>query len=273
MSGIWSAEYWAKKGDVDLYMYRKCREQPVKGKNPPVLFLVHGSSFSSRPGYDMVVPGRIDYSQMDECAKMGFDVWTMDHECYGRSSRTAGNSDIATGAEDLKAATVVLERETGLKKYAFYGQSSGALRAALFAQLNPDKVERLVLDAFVWTGKGSVTLAKRREGLAAYRGSNMRPVNRDTYRQSLTRDAPGVRTCEEEVIQALADAALKDGDSVPTGSFMDMCTKLPLVDPRKITCPVFIMRGDHDAISTHEDILDFYRELPNTDKHFSMMAH
>ena len=273
MSGIWSAEYWAKKGDVDLYLYRKCREKPARGKNPPVLFLVHGSSFSSRPGYDMVVPGRTDYSQMDECAKMGFDVWTMDHECYGRSSRTAGNSDIATGAEDLKAATVVLDRETGLNKYAFYGQSSGALRAALFAQLNPDKVERLVLDAFVWTGKGSVTLAKRREGLAAYRNSNMRPVNRDTYRQSLTRDAPGVRTCEEEVIHALADAALKDGDSVPTGSFMDMCTKLPLVDPRKITCPVYIMRGDHDAISTLEDILDFYRELPNTDKHFSMMAH
>lgn len=273
MSKIWSGEYWAKKGNVDLYMYRKCLTQPVKGRNPPVLFLVHGSSFSSRPGYDMVVPGRDDYSTMDECAKMGFDVWTMDHECYGRSSRTSSNSDIATGAADLKAAAAVLDRETGLTKYTFYGQSSGALRAALFAQLNPEKVERLVLDAFVWTGEGSRTLAKRREGLDVYRASNMRPVNRDTFRQSLTRDAPGVRTCEEEVIQALADAALKDGDSVPTGTFLDMCTKLPLVDPKKITCPVYIMRGAHDAISTIEDILNFYKELPNPDKHFSMMAH
>lgn len=273
MSKNWSAEYWAKKGNVDLYMYRKGQSQPVKGKNPPVLFLVHGSSFSSRPGYDLTVPGRDDYSVMDMCASFGFDVWAMDHECYGRSSRTASDSDIATGAEDLKAAVAVLERETGLRKYTYYGQSSGALRAALFAQLNPERVERLVLDAFVWTGEGSVTLAKRREGLESYRSSNMRKVNRDTFRQSLTRDAPGMRTSEEIVIEALADAALKDGDAVPTGSFLDMCSKLPLVDPQKITCPVYMMRGAHDAIATIDDIFNFFKALPNPDKHFSMMAH
>ena len=44
---------------------------------------------------------------MDAFARYGFDVWTMDHEGYGRSSRTDGNSDIASGVEDLKAAMVV----------------------------------------------------------------------------------------------------------------------------------------------------------------------
>ncbi len=273
MSKIWSSEYWAKKGNVDLYMYRKCLNQPAKGKNPPVLFLVHGSSFSSRPDYDLQVPGRDDYSVMDVCARLGFDVWTMDHECYGRSSRTSSNSDIATGAEDLKAAVSILEQETGLKQYTYYGQSSGSLRAALFAQHNPERVERLVLDAFVWTGEGSVTLAKRREGLESYRSSNMRKVNRDSFKQSLTRDAPNIRTSEEIVVEALADAALKDGDSVPTGSFLDMCSKLPLVDPTKISCPVYIMRGVHDALSTIDDILNFFKALPNPDKHFSVMAH
>src|SRR5258707_8158243 len=38
----WSHEYWARKGDVALYMFRKRRTAPRKGEAPlPVLFLVH----------------------------------------------------------------------------------------------------------------------------------------------------------------------------------------------------------------------------------------
>ena len=47
---VWSQEYWAQKGDVKLYMFRKRREAPKAGAKPlPVLFLAHGSSMSSRP--------------------------------------------------------------------------------------------------------------------------------------------------------------------------------------------------------------------------------
>ncbi len=270
MSKVWSAEYWAKKGSVDLYIYRKCQTQPQAGKNPPVLFLVHGSSFSSRPGYDLQVPGQPDYSVMDMCAGFGFDVWTMDHECYGRSSRTKSNSDIATGAEDLRAAAQVVERETGHGKFTCYGQSSGSLRAALFAQNHPERVERLVLDAFVWTGKGSRTLEKRREGLESYRANNMRPVDRAFFHTIFTRDKPG--TSDPAVAEHLADAELQFGDAVPTGTYLDMCSKLPLVDPAKINCPVYIMRGEHDGIASDDDILAFFKALPNPDKHLSIMA-
>src|SRR5262245_35652420 len=42
---IWSAEYWAKKGDVALNLWRKRASAPRAGEPPlPVLFLVHGSS-------------------------------------------------------------------------------------------------------------------------------------------------------------------------------------------------------------------------------------
>jgi pimeloyl-ACP methyl ester carboxylesterase len=270
----WNAEYEAMKGDVRLQIYRRCKAKPTAGRNPPVLFLVHGSSFSALPGYDLKVPGRDDYSMMDICAGFGFDVWTMDHEGYGRSSRTASNSDIASGAEDLAVAARVIERETGVRKCAYYGQSSGSLRAALFAQLHPEHVDRLVLDAFVWTGEGSRTLVKRREGLASYLASNMRKVNRDSLRAALMRDDPeGVTVEADRVPQALADAALKDGDEVPSGTFVDMCSKLPIVDPAQVNCPVYILRGEHDGIATLEDILAFYARLPNNDKHLSMLAH
>src|SRR6185295_10631821 len=90
----WSAEYWAKKGDVSLYLFRKRLRSPKLGETPlPVLFLVHGSSNSSRSSFDLAAPGHGEYSMMNIFAQHGFDVWTMDHENYGRSSRTAGNSD------------------------------------------------------------------------------------------------------------------------------------------------------------------------------------
>lgn len=45
---VWSHEYWAQRGDVKLYMFRKRMRAPKPGEKPlPVLFLVHGSSISS----------------------------------------------------------------------------------------------------------------------------------------------------------------------------------------------------------------------------------
>src|SRR5271165_1222257 len=45
---IWSNEYWAKKDDLQLYVYRKRLGAPKAGEEAkPVLFLAHGSSVSS----------------------------------------------------------------------------------------------------------------------------------------------------------------------------------------------------------------------------------
>ena len=48
---------------------------------------------------------------MNVFAGFGFDVWTMDHENYGKSSRTASNSNVASGAEDILAGSEVIARE------------------------------------------------------------------------------------------------------------------------------------------------------------------
>jgi hypothetical protein len=59
----WSREYWAREGDVSLYMFRKRRAPPRKGETPlPALFLVHGSSISAPPSFDLTVPDRGDSS-------------------------------------------------------------------------------------------------------------------------------------------------------------------------------------------------------------------
>src|SRR5258706_14410199 len=60
---VWSNEYWAQKGDVKLYMFRKRAAAPKAGEKPlPVLLLIHGSSNSGRSSFDLATPGKGEYS-------------------------------------------------------------------------------------------------------------------------------------------------------------------------------------------------------------------
>jgi pimeloyl-ACP methyl ester carboxylesterase len=268
---FWTHEYWAKKGAVSLYMYRKRRAAPVKGEKAlPILFLVHGSSISSRPSFDLTVPGAGEYSIMNVFARLGFDVWTMDFEGYGRSTVTAGNSDIKSGVEDLRAAMTVLEAETGEKNASFLGESSGALRACAFAEAEPERADRLVLVALTYTGKGSPTLAKRGEQVEFFRTHNRRPRDRAMIDSIFTRDKSG--TTDPRVPEALAKAELPLGDTVPTGTYLDMTANLPVVDPTRVKSPVQIVRGQYDGIATDADLLDFYEKLPNQDRQYVVIA-
>jgi len=267
---IWSKDYWAQKGAVKLYMFRKCAVAPLPGKSTlPVLFLVHGSSTSSRSSFDLTVPGHGEYSLMDKFAGYGFDVWTMDFEGYGRSDRTEGNSDIASGVEDLKVAVEVVARETGQERFHFFGESSGALRAGAFAMVRPERINRMVLGAFTYTGQGSPTLADRAKQVEFYKTHNRRPRDRNMIRSIFTRDKPG--TSDPAVGEAMADVELPFGDSVPTGTYLDMTANLPVVDPLKVHAPVMIVRGEFDGIATEEDLLNFYQKLPYPDRQFVVL--
>lgn len=265
-------EHWAKKGDVSLFVARKrLRERSAdQTKRLPVV-LVHGSSNSALPTFDLTVPGHPDYSFMDWLALRGWDVWAMDHEGYGRSTVTPGNSDIATGVEDLKATARVIAAETGMSEFNLYGLSSGSLRVAAFAQDAPEHAARIVLDAFVWTGEGSPTLEKRKAGVAQFRASNRRAIDIDYLVGIFLRDGPG--TTDPAVAEACARAQLLYDDSVPTGTYLDMTTKLPLVDPDRIAAPTFMVRGEHDSLATMDDLLAFFNRLPTNDKRFAVLPH
>ncbi len=271
---IWSKEYWAQQGEVKLYMFRKRVGAPPAGKtDKPVLFLVHGSSISST-SFDLAVPGKGEYSMMNEFARYGFDVWTMDFEGYGRSSRTERNANVAQGVENLTAALPVLKHETGREKFHLFGESSGALRAGAFAMAMPAVVDRLVLAAFTYTGEGSPTLADRAKQVEFYRTHNRRPRDRDMIRSIFTRDKPG--TSDAAAGEALADAELKFGNDIPTGTYLDMTAKLPVVDPLKVHVPVLLVRGEYDGIATEVDLINFFKQLPVADRQFIIlpgMAH
>src|SRR5215470_9307997 len=262
-------EHWTGKDDnVKLFMFEKSAVDP-NSADGTILF-VHGSSMASQPTFDLHVDGRPDSSVMDWFAKRGFDCWCLDMEGYGRSEKGRdNNAPIAQGADDCLAAATYIQSLRGKRPLLVYGISSGALRAALFAQRNPELVARLALDAMVWTGEGSPTLAERKKKLPEFQSKNRRPIDRAFVQSIFNRDHPG--TAEDRVIDAFADAILALDDSVPTGTYVDMCANLPVVDPTRIKSATIIMRGQWDGIASVDDLIEFFKLLPNPDKQFTIM--
>ena len=239
---VTGVEHWAHKGDVRLFLWEKFVGSP-QGK-PAVLF-VHGSSMASQPTFDLTVPGRPDSSVMDWFARRGFVCWCVDMEGYGRSDKKRDiYCDISNGADDLAAATDYIAQAGGARRFMAYGISSGALRAALFAQ--------------------------RRKKLPEFLANKRRPIDRAFVYSIFERDHPDC--AERRVVDAFADAILALDDSMPNGTYIDMCSKLPVVDPALITMPTLVLRGQYDGIAAFDDLIEFFKRLPNPDKQFTVMA-
>jgi alpha-beta hydrolase superfamily lysophospholipase len=268
---IWAEEYWTSKNGVKLNLWRKRVGAPTPAEQPrPVLFLVHGSSNSARSSYDLSVPGKGEYSLMNVFARYGYDVWTMDHDGYGYSGSSGNSSDIASSVEDLKAAMPVVTKETRRQKAHFYGTSSGGIRAAAYAQAQPDAVDRLVLCAFTYKGNGAAEIERRRKRIDALRASPRRKRDADMIRSIFTRDGH-FSLYDPAVPEAIIAAETKFGDTIPSGTYLDMAANLPIVDPKKIKSPVLMLRGEFDGNSTNDDLLDFYSQLANGDRQFVIL--
>ena len=276
MSGVkWSGgvEHWIHKttpeGKIKLFLWEKKASSEVP--HAGTLFFVHGSSMASQPTFDLHVAGRPYSSAMDWFADHGFDTWTMDNEGYGRSDKHRNiNFDISNGADDLEAGSAYILERSMDSTLLMYGISSGALKAALFTERHPERIARLALDAFVWTGVGSHTLEQRKKKLPEFLAQNRRPIDRAFVHSIFQRDHPD--TADKATVEAFADAILTLDDSMPTGTYVDMCSRLPLLEPKKIPVPTIILRGEYDGIAGLDDLIDFYKLLPNMNKQFSVMA-
>ena len=266
-------EHWTHKntpeGNIKLFLWEKKASSRVPHAGS--IFFVHGSSMASQPTFDLHVEGRPYSSAMDWFAEHGFDTWTMDNEGYGRSDKHRNiNFDISNGADDLEAGSAYILERSKDSTLLMYGISSGALKAALFTERHPERIAKLALDAFVWTGVGSHTLEQRKKKLPEFLAQNRRPIDRAFVHSIFQRDHPD--TADKATVEAFADAILTLDDSMPTGTYVDMCSKLPLLEPKKIPVPTIILRGEYDGIAGLDDLIDFYKLLPNMNKQFSVMA-
>ena len=266
-------EHWTTKktadGDVRLFLWEKFVGSP-DGK-PAVLF-VHGSSMASQPTFDLTRarPARFvgdGLVRASAASSAGASTWKATAAAARRATSTATSPTAPTTSRPRPTTS---SPARGVRSFLAYGISSGALRAALFAQRHPERVARLALDAFVWTGEGAPTLAQRRKKLPEFLATKRRPIDRAFVHSIFARDHPDC--AERRAVDAFADAILALDDSMPNGTYIDMCSKLPVVDPAQITVPTLVLRGQYDGIAAFDDLIEFFKRLPQPDKQFTVMA-
>ncbi|MEO6409672.1 MAG: hypothetical protein ABIO45_13090 [Burkholderiaceae bacterium] len=60
----------------------------------------------------------------------------------------------------------------------------------------------------------------------------------------------------------VAQTELEHGHTIPNGTYLDIASKLPLVEPQQIRCPPLPMRAERDGIATENDVMAFFARLP-----------
>jgi alpha-beta hydrolase superfamily lysophospholipase len=106
--------------------------------------------------------------------------------------------------------------------------------------------------------------------LPQFVAAKRRPIDRAFVYSIFERDHP--ECAEKGVVDAFADAILALDDSMPNGTYIDMCSNLPIVDPEQIAMPTLLLRGEYDGIAAFDDLIEFFKRLPSADKQFTVMA-
>jgi pimeloyl-ACP methyl ester carboxylesterase len=143
------------------------------GPSKGVVLFVHGAGTPAEVAFDPAAPG---YSWMAFLARAGFDVFSMDMEGYGPSTRPVAMSNpcflspesqkrlipamlkdtcsapsttpittMTSDWVDIGAVVDQLLKQNGLKQLAIVAWSQGGPRAAGYAVQHPDKISRLVI--------------------------------------------------------------------------------------------------------------------------------
>ena len=239
-------EHWTEVKGQKLFLWEKPHTaEPRRG----TILFVHGSSMASTPGFDLQAPG-VDYvSAMDWFAAQGFDTWTVDHRGYGRSYKGEDVlATIADGADDLDRGQRLHHVE---EQYRRRSMSTASRRGRCARHCSPNAIPSGSSGSRSTPMCGPARAARRSSSgarsSAQWKATTRRPINRDFIHSIHTRD--NVYTVHPELVEPYMQAVLALDNSVPNGTYIDMCENLPVNDPAKITVPTIVMRGQYDGIA------------------------
>jgi len=270
-SAIQGKEHYGIRDGLRIYLWEKYREgqEGVFSRTGKVALLVHGGVRSGRPLFDLQIR---DYSLMDFLAENGYDVWAIDIHGYGHSDKTDKDwSDSHSAAADIAAAVAYITKLRGVSKINLLGCSAGTQRAGVFAMEHPDKVAKLILYAGFWKGTADFAAFNRKrienggQPLPQYRVSTKESLSSDF----VTGDLAKHPQFEEDVVQESVKQALQTDPKSPN-VFVEW-TKLPILDPVRITVPTMIIHGERDFAAKDEDLLPFYSQLKTHDKRYVLL--
>jgi pimeloyl-ACP methyl ester carboxylesterase len=113
------------------------------------ILLIHGRTWSSRPDFDLQVPG-LKRSVLQSLADRGIAAYAVDLRGYGETPRDPSgfNTPTRAAADVVEVLKWIATRHPGLDKPALFGWSNGAAVAQLVAQRSMGRISSVTLFGF-----------------------------------------------------------------------------------------------------------------------------
>ncbi|HKV99607.1 MAG TPA: alpha/beta hydrolase [Vicinamibacterales bacterium] len=230
----------------------------VWARRPPTprgsVVLVHGRTWSSRPDFDLQVPG-LQRSVMMSLAAQGFAAYAADMRGYGETPRdsTGFLTPKRAAADIVNVVTWVGQQHATLPKPVLIGWSRGAAQAELAAQSAPTKMSALVLFGFVFDPDLQFADTEAPEKPALLKNTAENAIS-DFLSPKIT---PPI------VVQAFIEQAMK---ADPVMADLKNDTEFNGLKPDRVSVPTLVLFGENDPGVVAADAGKFFAHLGTPDK-------
>ena len=218
------------------------------------ILLIHGRTWSSRPDFDLQVPG-LQRSVLASFVAQGFAAYAMDLRGYGETPRdkTGWLTPLRAATDVGNVAAWVAAQHPSLPKPALVGWSRGGAIAAMAAQFSPARVSALVLFGFVFDPDLEFLDSVSPE----------KPQLSKNTEESAASDFVSPKVTPPAVIQAFIEQAMK-ADPI----LMDLKNdaEFNALKPAKLMTPTLVLYGERDGGVLPDDAGKFFARIAASDK-------
>jgi pimeloyl-ACP methyl ester carboxylesterase len=256
------------------------RRAPGEGK---VLVLAHGATTPGYIAFDAACGG---CSMMRFFALAGWDVFTLDYEGYGLSTRqptmdypeafpqAKAPTHTEVAVDDLARAIEFARALRGVDKVHVLGWSLGASRTApIYTIQHPERVARLVLFAPGYRSLGAFDSSRgQADATEARKVLLSRPSLAGWQRFGATEQSlvPDALEVYRAAMLASDPRSGELGGQVryPAGRIADLLRGNPQFDASKIKLPTLVIRGANDTFGSTADSERLVEEIGSAAKKF-----
>ena len=198
------------------------------------VLLLHGRTWSSRPDFDLQVPG-LRRSVMQSLADRGLAAYAVDLRGYGETprDRTGWLTPRRSAADVLAVLTWIAAQHPSLAAPALVGWSRGGGIAMLVAQSHPRHLSSLVLFGFVFDPETPYPDIP----------PPSRPLRLRNTASAAASDFVSPAVTPRTVVNAFVAQALK---SDPIAADLRNDGEFNVLDPARLTVPTLLIFGDRD---------------------------
>jgi pimeloyl-ACP methyl ester carboxylesterase len=224
------------------------------------VLLVHGRTWSSRPDFDLYVPGT-QRSVMLSLAAERIAAYAVDLRGYGETPRDpSGWLTPRRSAADVSNVLAWIARQhPTLPRPALLGWSRGAAVAMLTAQAAPDRLSALVLFGFAFDPDLDFVDVAVPD----------KPAMARNTAASAASDFISPAVTPEAVVKAFVAQALR---ADPVLADLRNDAEFNALDPTRVKTPTLLLYGERDPGVLHEDAGKFFARLATPDRHQVVLA-